>query len=385
VTTDTRRNEILTGVLILGLTLGLFAAGEALMRVLHWREYGPDGSLRDVSNWDVDEHTGLRLHRPNRRLGNIRVNNLGFRGPDLPLRKPEGTFRLAFLGSSATLDVYSPDGGSWPHLLSERIREAVEGCRVDYVNAGMPGFGVDEVLRHHASQVVPTNPDIILVMTGGVSSDLDELAQAQGFEVHHGRLIRRLGSYSLLLEKLERGFRMISAARAAGSRANKLRFEVQPLARAHADDLRKLVGALSGDGGLTAVISRGGKLHVDMSADEMARESLGVLYRRPFIYLPDLVALREAYNAVLPGAVAEAGGIVLQGIEASAQNSRYYRDRTHFNAAGSRLMADRLAPQLLARQEVVDRLEQRGCSLRRAPDAAGHGTSPATRKEVDDA
>jgi uncharacterized membrane protein len=54
VTTDTRRNEILTGVLILGLTLGLFAAGEALMRVLHWREYGPDGSLRDVSNWDVD-------------------------------------------------------------------------------------------------------------------------------------------------------------------------------------------------------------------------------------------------------------------------------------------------------------------------------------------
>jgi hypothetical protein len=331
------------------------------------------------------EHTGLRLHRPNRRLGNIRVNNLGFRGPDLPLRKPEGTFRLAFLGSSATLDVYSPDGGSWPHLLSERIREAVEGCRVDYVNAGMPGFGVDEVLRHHASQVVPTNPDIILVMTGGVSSDLDELAQAQGFEVHHGRLIRRLGSYSLLLEKLERGFRMISAARAAGSRANKLRFEVQPLARAHADDLRKLVGALSGDGGLTAVISRGGKLHVDMSADEMARESLGVLYRRPFIYLPDLVALREAYNAVLPGAVAEAGGIVPSGHRGISAEQPLLSRSDPLQRSG--LAPDGRPPGPAAARAAGGGRSTGAARLLPATgaDAAGHGTSPATRKEVDDA
>ena len=361
----TRRYEILTGTTIIALIAGLFLVGELGLRILHRQEFGPDGSLRDLRNQTIDPETGLRLNRPNRQLGNIRINNLGFRGPDLPREKPGDTLRLAFLGSSATLDVYSPDGGSWPHLVAAAIRDAVDGCAVDYVNAGMPGFGVPEMINLYRHHVQATDPDVVVVMPGGFSAALDDVAAAQGFEVHDSTVIARLGEYSMLLQKLERGFRMISASRAAASRADKLRFEPAPLARRYRRELRDLLAVLSGPDRLVAVVSKGGKLNEAMPVDEMGRASIGLLYRRPFIYLPDLIALRRAYNGVIAKAVSGFRAVALEGIEAAPENSGYYRDRTHFNAAGSRRMAERVAAQLLASGELQELLEASACGHRR--------------------
>ena len=49
-----------------------------------------------------DNKIGLRLPMPGFTSPRLTINSLGFRGPELPRKKPPGTYRIAFLGGSTT-------------------------------------------------------------------------------------------------------------------------------------------------------------------------------------------------------------------------------------------------------------------------------------------
>ncbi len=105
----------------------------------------PDSKATHEEIFDLfvlEEKTGLRRMRPGVRFASVEANSHGFRSPEIPLQKPPGTIRLAFLGDSLTFGSWS--GGNettWPFHALEALRLA-HGGSYDYVNAAMPGNGV---------------------------------------------------------------------------------------------------------------------------------------------------------------------------------------------------------------------------------------------------
>lgn len=71
--------------------------------------------------------------------GALDTNNLGFRGKDVTLPKPEGLFRILCIGGSTT-----EEGGSeettYPALLEQHLRERFSGKSLEVVNCGVSGM-----------------------------------------------------------------------------------------------------------------------------------------------------------------------------------------------------------------------------------------------------
>ena len=74
-----------------------------------------------------------------------RNNSLGFRGSELPIEKPTGAFRIAFLGGSTTYCQVERDKDTYPYLVEQFLHE--EGAtHVEVINAGASGYTTWESL-----------------------------------------------------------------------------------------------------------------------------------------------------------------------------------------------------------------------------------------------
>ena len=93
------------------------------------------------------------------------TNQFGWRGPDLPLNKPAGTIRIAFLGSSKTLDPY---GASFSHIeyigewLNLWLRARGSAYRVEVINAARTGIGEAAISAILRDEVLPLEPDLVI-------------------------------------------------------------------------------------------------------------------------------------------------------------------------------------------------------------------------------
>ena len=87
-------------------------------------------------------------------------NAQGFRGPELPLEKPAGEFRIFTVGDSNTLG--SPEA-SWPGDLHRILRESCD--RFQVVNAGVWGYSSDQGVLH-LEEVLEYHPDLVLISFG---------------------------------------------------------------------------------------------------------------------------------------------------------------------------------------------------------------------------
>jgi hypothetical protein len=95
----------------------------------------------------------------------VAVNRWGMRGPDLPLAKPAGTFRIAVLGDSFTEAHDIAADRTFCAVLERELtaRHAFGGKRVEVLNFGVIGYGTAQellMLQHRAWQ---TDPDLVLL------------------------------------------------------------------------------------------------------------------------------------------------------------------------------------------------------------------------------
>jgi hypothetical protein len=359
-----RKYEIYTGLIILSMSVGILLAGEVALRLLQWVRFGQQVSVETSSAYFTDEATGLRLNHPNRQLGNIRINNLGFRGPDMPLHKPEGTVRLAFLGSSTTYDAYSGEGQNWPELVVSLIRERVSGCSIDFVNGGKPGYGSQEMISLFQHFVADTEPDLVLAQPSNIDKLLDEAARAQGFATDHAAYKSQLSNYSLLLRKLEKNARVIKLQRAATSPKGKLRVDQNTIVAELKESLEKVVQQIASPTHPLVLITPSTQLRAEMSMKEIVRAGNTQLYYMPFLYLPDIVALRQAYAAEMRDVALSHDNVwlVAGGGEIPA-DAKHFQDSVHFTPQGSRAMAERVVTHLFATGDLTKLLQARGCRV----------------------
>lgn len=119
---------------------------------------------------DPDPLLGPRL-RPNSRArlvqSPISINSLGFRGPEIPAAKGDA-YRIVALGESTTFGItLDEDHHPWPELLEQMIRQRLKLRRpVQVINAGIPGYRLDQNLHRLPRDILPLRPDIVISYHG---------------------------------------------------------------------------------------------------------------------------------------------------------------------------------------------------------------------------
>lgn len=333
-------------VLLAGLLLAVLA--ESVVRVRHWWRYGNLWSVE--STFYVDSDTGLRIPRPNTVTGRIRINSLGFRSPELVVPKPPATIRLAFLGGSTTYCAEaSGNDATWPHLVWQRLHTGFPGARLDYVNAGVPGYGLDSVAQDLDLRVRPLQPDVIVVYeaTNDLSFDSYELAKRRGLVfTRPGESRSWLARHSFVWFLLSKDLVMLERQQQADAVTGKLTFDPHELSTGFRQRLTALVRTSQAIAPVVAVATFAPRLRRGQSHDEQRRAAVTSLYYMPYMTIDGLLAGFEEYNRVIREVARDTGALLIDDEERIPGDGVHYTDSVHFSDTGSRVMADRVAEAL---------------------------------------
>jgi lysophospholipase L1-like esterase len=98
----------------------------------------------------------------------ITYNRLGLRDRDYPLQKPAHTRRLLCLGDSFTVGMEVPHDLVWTEQIEQRLNTPGAGApAVEVINAGVPGYGLDQMNLFLRREGRALQPDLVIVLHMG--------------------------------------------------------------------------------------------------------------------------------------------------------------------------------------------------------------------------
>lgn len=349
----------LRAVSAVALLLGGALAGAFLVEVgLRARQYVKYGTVRSTvydTTMTTDLIAGLRIPVPGGRTRTIRINTLGFRGPELEVPKPEGRIRVAFLGASTT---FCAEAGSneatWPHLVWESLKRKWPDREFDYVNAAVPGYRVEDSLKNIERRVKNLQPDVVVIYhaTNDLSADTRALAQQQGL-VGASDETGGLSRWSLAWFLLEKNLQVWSRQRAAARKdVAHLAFDPEVLSRGFHQRLLELVAAARGVARIVVLATFSPKVRRGQSAEEQLRACNTSLYYMPYMSVEGILQGFEEYNRVIRQVARETGAVLVDGEDAIPGTDEYFSDSVHFKDAGCQRMSRRVVDTLFASEAV---------------------------------
>jgi lysophospholipase L1-like esterase len=136
-----------------------------------------------------------------------RINHLGLRGPEIAEEKPAGATRLAVVGDSIAFGYWVEERDAFPRQLEGLLGGP---ARVQVLDFGVPGYGLEQYLETVRSRVLPLHPDVVVVsfclndLEGPMSFEyglvMDRAARARSLP---GRLYEAALAHSRLLAWIE--------------------------------------------------------------------------------------------------------------------------------------------------------------------------------------
>jgi len=98
----------------------------------------------------------------------IEVNSLGFRGGEIAVPKPPGTFRIFAVGESTTFGWkgVTSHREAWPARLEAKLRAAHPGRTIEVINAGVPGYTSVEQRVNFMLRISKLEPDALVIYHG---------------------------------------------------------------------------------------------------------------------------------------------------------------------------------------------------------------------------
>jgi hypothetical protein len=170
------------GLLVVG-SIALVLGGTELG--LRW--IGSDAPLLHFGTPEVYRADSDLIY--SRRPGAPHTNSLGLRDFEVDTRP--GTFRVIALGDSYTFGFNVPPDASYPALLERELREGGRvGGAVDVVNAGIPGYNVDQAYRLFEERLGGLDPDWVILVI-----EPKDLAGANVLYDLDGDELVRVGAY----------------------------------------------------------------------------------------------------------------------------------------------------------------------------------------------
>jgi len=156
------RRLLVTSVRWLAVVLVFLIAAEVFTRLddqLTWgarilSPYSEEYLLRQDS-------VGFR-GRPNFQYQKWRMNNLGFRGPDVAPSPAPGVTRIAVIGASETFGLYESEGHEYPARM-QTLLDSIAPGRYEVINVGLPGLSLASMVPYIRRAVVPTGASILVI------------------------------------------------------------------------------------------------------------------------------------------------------------------------------------------------------------------------------
>lgn len=137
-----------------------------------------------------------------------KMNSQGFRDLDRPFKKPEGVFRVAFLGDSYVWGMVDY-ADNFPTHLERLLNESGPDRRIEIVNLGVPGYGPSETLQLWEHYATRYQPDAVIYgffydndITDDSPNDHDAVVLGERILVRRTSWLDRSMLYALLRTKI---------------------------------------------------------------------------------------------------------------------------------------------------------------------------------------
>jgi peptidoglycan/LPS O-acetylase OafA/YrhL len=289
----------------------------------------------------------------------IRINNLGFRGRDLPRDKGDA-FRIVALGESQTFGPTLRDGEKpWPELLQDLFdRHASCGRTIEVVNAGTEAYTLEDNLERMRRDILPLKPDLILSthgMNGFLPFGLRRVPEPNepGVRPRASALISRA---VLTIERATHDWRGRNSAQAQPVALAPMS-DAELMRSRYADDYRKLI-ALARDNGADIALADS-----TMAVNESSPREVKDFYGAVFKPIDDIIAANAAHNRMVKLIARDAGAPLIDmaaGVDGQWDDDLYL-DIVHFTEAGNERVAGLMFRALLPMLAERDGLR---CQLR---------------------
>lgn len=346
------------------LAAALYGIGEFVVRYHERHRTTVPGTMPSLFYREIP--LGQALVRGYDYFGWVHTNAQGFRGErPVTVDKPPGTIRIIAVGGSTTFDTeVSADSLAWPERLERMLNDRLPHQRVEVINAGVPGYGMEHDLIRLETELYRYHPDLIILYQGhndlfyelGVATGVDaRLDAARPSEVPTVTpWTRWLERHSLLYTKIRE--------RLVAIRFHRLR---SPLDHRPTSGARSLIepGAENFERRVRLYLGAARTLGVPVVVPEVVQISGEATHETdpgriaewqhsiPFAPTDSILAGYARYNMVLRS-VAKAYDVpfipmVQLGIAGTAYYS--FNDPIHFNNRGAEHFATGLAEVLLQR------------------------------------
>ena len=92
-----------------------------------------------------------------------RINSLGLRGEEFPIKKPQGEFRVLFVGDSITLGLGLAEDKTYVRLIHPLLATALPTYSVRMVNAGCTGYTTWQEADYLENEGLKLSPDLVVL------------------------------------------------------------------------------------------------------------------------------------------------------------------------------------------------------------------------------
>jgi lysophospholipase L1-like esterase len=121
----------------------------------------------------LDRKTGAGLYyvhpyssyamKPGYRNEHVTINSLGFRGGEIPQKKPPGEYRVVAIGGSTTFGIYQSDAWTYPLFMEKALRRDLGTDRVRVINTGLVSATTADNLHRLFTEILPLEPDMVVL------------------------------------------------------------------------------------------------------------------------------------------------------------------------------------------------------------------------------
>jgi|SRR5882672_7468451 len=338
------RKLALSAAVFAVLLLGVELAARVRQRI----KYGTFGQVQEFA---TDPQSGLLIPVPGRDTGAIKINSLGFRGPEIEMPKPAGRVRIAFCGASTTYCAEASDNAAvWPARVCAALAARFPDVTFDYVNAGVPGYTLDQTMLALQQRVAPLEPDVILFYeaTNDLTRDTRELAQRQGVYTGHADEDSWMSRVSLAWYLVEKNLVLRKRQAAATTDVGRVSFEARDLSVRFAERLNEFVVLARNRSKFVALATFSIHARRKQSPAELLEACKTSLYYMPYMTPALLLDGFEEYNRVIREVARKTNSSLIDVAEVIPGDDAHFADSVHFKDAGCSVMASHVVEGLVA-------------------------------------
>jgi len=283
----------------------------------------------------------------------IRINNLGFRGPDI--RRDKGDyFRIVALGESPTFgpSLFAHDR-PWPEVLNALLNDRLSCLKpVEVINAGTEMYNLTNNLERLRRDIIPLRPDVVISYHG--ANDTRGLFGPEPFSsaIPEDRSAAPSALLRETIRRVKRVFLMLSQ----NNEIIPIYTHDQVFKSGNAEAYRKLI-TIAQENNFRLILSTS-SFAVTGSSPREAKD----FYALAFPEIDESLVRHQAYNDLVRVMASDNAILLVDTSELNGLwDDDFYLDLVHFTQAGNNRMAEIMFSRLasILREDPIMRCSER--------------------------